>query len=119
MSQKLRSDVQEISGAMNLTDEQKQALNTLPVGTAVVRPADEYPEPFIVKIRRCPISEGSVSDKAIKAKWGTYYTDSTPNSPIQACCEVVSPIPSPDKNSKNNRKSINIENNSHPPSPNE
>jgi len=65
LSQKLRSDVQTISGAMNLTDEQKQSLNTLPVGTAVVRLADEYPEPFLVKIRLCPIREGSVTDKAV------------------------------------------------------
>jgi hypothetical protein len=118
MSQKLRSDVQEISGAMNLSDEQKQALNTLPVGTAVVRLADEYPEPFIVKIRRCPIREGSVSDKAIKAKWGTNYTDTGSNSSIQTSLQAVSPIPPPDKNSENNRNSINIENNTHPPSPN-
>jgi len=118
MSQKLRSDVQEISGAMNLSDEQKQALNTLPIGTAVVRLADEYPEPFIVKIRRCPITEGSVSDKAIKAKWGTNYTDTGSNSSIQTSLRAVSPIPSPDKNSENNRTSINIENNTHPPSPN-
>ncbi|MFC1636842.1 hypothetical protein ACFL5Z_18615, partial [Planctomycetota bacterium] len=45
LSQKLRSDVQTIAGAMNLTDEQKQALNTLPIGAAVVRLADEHPEP--------------------------------------------------------------------------
>jgi DNA helicase HerA-like ATPase len=50
LSQKLRSDVQTIAGAMNLTDEQKEALNTLPVGTAVVRLADEFPEPFVVRI---------------------------------------------------------------------
>jgi len=50
LSQKLRSDVQAIAGAMNLSDEQKEALNTLAVGTAVVRLADEHPEPFLVKI---------------------------------------------------------------------
>jgi DNA helicase HerA-like ATPase len=54
LSQKLRSDVQAIASAMNLTEEQKQALNTLPIGTAVVRLADEHPEPFLVKIQRCP-----------------------------------------------------------------
>ncbi|MFC1653101.1 ATP-binding protein, partial [Planctomycetota bacterium] len=43
LSQKLRSDVQAIASAMNLTDEQKQALNTLPVGAAVVRLADHHP----------------------------------------------------------------------------
>ncbi len=118
LSQKLRSDVQEISGAMNLTDEQKQALNTLPIGTAVVRLADEYPEPFVVKIRRCPIREGCISDKAIKARWGTNYTDTGSNSFIQASCEAVPPVLSPDKN-ENKRETINTENNkdTHPPSP--
>ncbi len=35
LSQKLKADVQTMAGAMNLTDEQKQALNTLERGTAV------------------------------------------------------------------------------------
>ncbi|MFA6175607.1 MAG: DUF87 domain-containing protein [Phycisphaerae bacterium] len=116
MSQKLRSDVQEISGAMNLSDEQKQALNTLPIGTAVVRLADEYPEPFVVKIRRCPIREGSISDKAIKAKWGTNYTDTGSNSFIQASYQAVSPVSSPDKKHEISGKNMN-NNNPHPPSP--
>jgi Holliday junction resolvase-like predicted endonuclease len=118
MSQKLRSDVQEISGAMNLTDEQKQALNTLPVGTAVVRLADEYPEPFVVKIRRCPIKEGCISDKAIKAKWGTNYTDTGSNSSILASSKAISPVLSPDKKDETNRNNQkNNENNTRPPSP--
>ena len=119
LSQKLRSDVQEISGAMNLTDEQKQSLNTLPVGTAVVRLADEYPEPFLVKIRLCPIIEGTVTDKAVKAKWGSNYTDTNPNSSIQAPLAVVSPIPTADNNKEKKQNNNNIENNTHPPSPKE
>jgi hypothetical protein len=106
---------------MNLTDEQKQSLNTLPVGTAVVRLADEYPEPFLVKIRLCPIREGSVTDKAVKAKWGSNYTDTNSNSSIRASLEVISPISAPDRNKENKRKTINTENNkdTHPPSPRE
>ena len=119
LSQKLRSDVQTIAGAMNLTDEQKQALNTLPIGTAVVRLADEYPEPFVIKIRRCPIREGCVSDKAIKAKWGTYYGDTNSNSSIRASLEVVSPISSQDNKEQNKRINLNIKDNTHPPSPRE
>lgn len=120
LSQKLRSDVQAISGAMNLTDEQKQSLNTLPVGTAVVRLADEYPEPFLVKIRLCPIKEGSVSDKAVKAKWGSNYTDTGSNSSIQASSAVISPISAPDRNKENKQNNQNKnENNTHPPSPRE
>jgi len=120
LSQKLRSDVQEISGAMNLTDEQKQSLNTLSVGTAVVRLADEYPEPFLVKIRLCPIREGSVSDKAVKAKWGSNYTDTGLNSSIRASSAVISPISPADRKEVNNRNNQkNNENNTHPPSPRE
>jgi len=44
LSQKLSADVRAISSAMNFNDEQKQALSTLPVGTAVVRLADDHPE---------------------------------------------------------------------------
>ena len=58
LSQKLRGDIQTIAGAMNLTDEQKDALSTLPIGTAVVRLADEHPEPFLVRVPRCPVQEG-------------------------------------------------------------
>ena len=120
LSQKLRSDVQEIAGAMNLSDEQKQALNTLPIGTAVVRLADEYPEPFVVKIRRCPIREGSVSDTDVIAKWGTNFSDTGSNSFIQASLEVIPPILSPDKKNENKWNNLNMENNkdTHPPSPN-
>ena len=56
---------------MNLTDQQKQALNTLAVGTLVVRLADEHPEPFLVKVPPCPIQEGAISDAQIHAQWGT------------------------------------------------
>jgi len=120
LSQKLRSDVQAISGAMNLTDEQKQSLNTLPVGTAVVRLADEYPEPFLVKIRRCPIKEGSVLDKAVKAKWGTNYTDTNSNNSIQASLAAISPVSPADNNKENKRNNQEKnENITHPPSPRE
>jgi len=119
LSQKLRSDVQTIAGAMNLTDEQKQALNTLPIGTAVVRLADEYPEPFAVKIRLCPIREGCVSDKAIRAKWGTYYGDTRSNSSIRACSGAVPAILPPDNKEQNKRNNLNTKDNTHPPSPRE
>jgi energy-coupling factor transporter ATP-binding protein EcfA2 len=121
LSQKLRSDVQAIAGAMNLTDEQKQALNTLSVGTAVVRLADEHPEPFLVRIPLYPVREGCVSDPAIQAKWGSYYTDTSPNRVIQASSKAVSPIPPADKKEGNNRNNLgnNNDDNTRPPSPKE
>jgi hypothetical protein len=120
LSQKLRSDVQAIAGAMNLSDEQKEALNTLAIGTAVVRLADEHPEPFLVKIPLCPVREGSVSDSAIRAQFGGCYSDTRPNRVAQRQPEAVSPIPVPDKNSENNRNNQDKhEEDTHPPSPKE
>ncbi|NQU43827.1 ATP-binding protein, partial [bacterium] len=77
LNQKLRSDVQAISSAMNLTDEQKEALNTLPVGTAVVRLADEHPEPFLIKVPLFPITEGCVSDETVRNRMAGCYSDSS------------------------------------------
>ena len=121
LSQKLRSDVQTISGAMNLADDQKQALNTLPVGTAVVRLADEYPEAFLVKIRKFPITEGSVSDSAIRANWAGFNSHSGSNSSIQVPLEAVSAISTADNKEnqiRNNQQSENHKD-TRPPSPQE
>jgi len=117
LSQKLHSDVQTISGAMNLNDEQKQSLNTLPIGSAVVRLADEHPEPFLVKIPLCSVREGSISDKAVKNRMACYYTDTTSNRTEYSDIEVVSPIPLSD--SKTNKNKTTNENITHPPSPKE
>jgi hypothetical protein len=117
LSQKLRSDVQAISGAMNLTDEQRQALNTLPVGTAVVRLADEHPEPFLVRIPLCSVREGSVLDKAVKERMACYYSDTSPDRIVDSSKRAVSPIPPSDKNNEINNKTNKI--NTHPPSPRE
>ena len=116
LSQKLRSDVQAISSAMNLTDEQKQALNTFPVGTAVVRLADEHPEPFLIKIPLSAVNEGSVSDRAVKQRMACYHTDSGTEGALQPVKTVVAGIPSPDKNNKTN---ISKNKDTHPPSPKE
>ena len=105
-----------LASAMNLTDEQKQALNTLPIGSAVIRLADEHPEPFLVKIPLCSVQEGSVSDTVIKANCASYYTDSSPDRTTNPNNEAVPPIPLPDKN---NKMSSNKDKNTHPPSPKE
>jgi hypothetical protein len=106
---------------MNLTDEQKQALNTLPIGTAVVRLADEHPEPFLVKIPLYPIREGCVSDSAIRTKWGGNYTDTGSNRTSKSISKAVSAIPPSDNKEGNNRNNLdnNTKNNTRPPSPKE
>ena len=121
LSQKLKSDIQTIAGAMNLTDEQKESLSTLPIGSAVVRLADEYPEPFLIKIPRFPIREGSVSDLEIQTRMASYSAESATNKTHKNQSGVVSVIPSPDKreNNKNFRDENDKSNSkkSRPPSP--
>jgi len=119
LSQKLRSDVQAMASAMNLSDEQKEALNTLPVGSAVVRLADEHPEPFLVKVPLCAVREGSVCDKAVKERMGCYHSDSSADNGAQPFRRAIPEVPSPDKNSKITKKSINGNNDTRPPSPKE
>jgi energy-coupling factor transporter ATP-binding protein EcfA2 len=114
LSQKLRSDVMTMASSMNLTDEQKDAMNTLPIGTAVVRLADEYPEAFLVKIPRFEIEEGCVSDHQIREQMAGYYTDTALNKAPLVMTPVISPIPGNDNIYTNSPKPINPR----PPSPN-
>ncbi|RKY10141.1 MAG: hypothetical protein DRP56_01590, partial [Planctomycetota bacterium] len=117
LSQKLRSDVQTISGAMNLTDDQKQALNTLPIGSAVIRLADEHTEPFLVKIPLCSIKEGFITDEMIRVQNRTDSNDSTENRALQPSHPVIPVVPGSDEKIniiKTEDKKI-----SHPPSPKE
>jgi len=65
LNQKLRSDVQAIAGAMNLDDEQRQAVSTLPVGTAIARVPDGHPEPFLIRIP-APSDGDHVSDDEVR-----------------------------------------------------
>ena len=115
LSQKLRNDIQAMTGAMNLTDEQKEALNTLAVGTAVVRLADEHPEPFLIKIPRFPIREGSVSDEAVRARMAAFSGRSGADMSSQPLSRAVPPLPLMDR--KHQEK--NADKNPHPPSPRE
>ena len=98
LSQKLRSDIQAISSAMNLTDEQKEALTTLPVGQVIVRLADKHPEPFLVNIPRFPVREGSVTDESVRKKMAAYSRDSTANSIADTSSPAIPPLPLQDKN---------------------
>ena len=117
LSQKLRSDIQAIAGAMNLTEAQRDALSTLPIGSAVVRLADEHPEPFLVKIPRCAIQEGCISDAQIQARWRGCSGDTGSNKTQPGQAKGVSPVPVSDNNSEITGKNENSL--SHPPSPRE
>ena len=111
LSQKLQADVRAMAGAMNLTDEQKEALSTLPIGTAVVRLADEHPEPFLVRVPRCPVREGTVKDEQVRQRMAAYSGHSTPNRPPTSPCMAIPPVPLPDKKHEITARIT------HPPSP--
>ena len=113
LSQKLRGDVQAMSSAMNLTDEQKQALSTLPVGAAVVRVADEHPEPFLVRVPRFPVEEGSVADEQVRRLMRPYSGHSSESKPSLGRQEVVPAVPPVERNTEAEQE----ETDSHPPSP--
>jgi hypothetical protein len=114
LSQKLRADVMTMTGAMNLTEEQRDALKTLPVGTAIVRLADQHPEPFCVKIPLCPVREGSVTDSMIRQRMQCYSAESRPNSTSEPTTNVIPPIPLGDRKIKEQMRIAEI---THPPIP--
>ena len=121
LSQKLKADVQAIAAAMNLEDEQKQAINTLERGTAIVRLSDGYCEPFMLKIPLSRVNEGVVSDEYLKEKAKAYPINSRQNEAQQNSQRAISPVPVPDNNNQdngiNNRNTCNHDY-TRPPSPN-
>lgn len=113
LNQKLSSDIRTMAGAMNLTDEQKQALSTLPIGHAVIRLADQHPEPFLIKVPLSGIREGAISDEHVRAHMKTYSTHSTPVGQPMAKYTAITPISPPDKN--NNKSNSELRKVTHPP----
>ncbi|MFP4107155.1 MAG: ATP-binding protein, partial [Phycisphaerae bacterium] len=97
LSQKLKGDVQAMASAMNLADEQRQALSTLPIGSAVVRLADEHPEPFLIQAPLCGIQEGLVGDDRAARSVPGDSGDSASNTAAKSMPEEITDLPPPDK----------------------
>lgn len=127
LNQKLRSDVQAMVGALNLSPQQREAVSTLPVGTTVARLPEGHPEPFLVKIPPPPplpgggrVSDAELAQRAkhftsvVKAtveqqiaddviavlsqrRSRSGYSDSPTESPRQSSNEGITAIPLPDK----------------------
>lgn len=113
LSQKLKGDVQAMASAMNLGDEQRQALSTLPVGSAVVRLADEHPEPFLIQAPLCDIQEGLVGDDRVARSVPGDSGDSGSNTAPKSMPEEITALPPPDK--KGNSSMDPEDHRSHPP----
>lgn len=112
LSQKLRADVMTMAGAMNLTEEQREALSTLPIGTAVVRLADEHPEPFLIRVPRCSIREGAVDDALERQHMQTDSGESAPHPAAFPDPPPITVLPPRDRKPETNQSK-----NTHPPSP--
>lgn len=74
MSLKHRLDVNTISHAMLLEDDQKEYLGMLEVGYGVVRMQNRISRPFLVKFPLFDIRKGSVTDEDIRKKILGYST---------------------------------------------
>ena len=97
LSQKLRADVQTMAGAMNLNDEQKAALNTLPVGTAVVRLADGHAEPFLIRLPKSRVRNGAVTDAETAQFMRGNSADSSLQTTPQHETRAISALPTSDR----------------------
>jgi energy-coupling factor transporter ATP-binding protein EcfA2 len=111
LSQKLRADIQTLAGAMNLEDTQRDALSTLPIGSVVVRVADQHPEPFLVRVPRCAVREGAVSDDEIARFMASDSTLSTTNRSPDSKPAAIPAIPATDRIQKPEMTPLQ----SHPP----
>jgi hypothetical protein len=116
MNQKTRSDIQAIAGAMNLDDNQRQAVSTLPIGHAIARVPDGHPEPFLIRVpapteqdhitdeqvRQQAVSNtaspSSIEDEIVQLMRQGSPTDSGPIQPSPAEKHELSPVPPPEKN---------------------
>jgi hypothetical protein len=64
---KHRTDVNAMSQAMLLEDDEKNLLGALPVGTAIVRLQGRGDRPFTIRVPEFPIRKGSIGDEAVLA----------------------------------------------------
>ena len=65
--QQLPQDIWDISGLMQLNDR-KEFFSKLPVGTAIVKLAERYTNPFLVEVEKVDLRKNIVNDKQIKEK---------------------------------------------------
>ena len=93
-----RTDINTAAAALLLTNEQKDYLGQLPVGTAIVKLQDKHFMPFVVKIPLVPIQKGSITDEDLKRRFRADFAESGPICTIQTASEVILPIPATDKN---------------------
>ena len=65
--QQLPQDIWDVSGIMQLGDR-KEFFSKLPVGTAIVKLAERYTNPFLIEVEKVDLMKNIVNDKEIKEK---------------------------------------------------
>ena len=86
---KHNADVTTAANYMLLENERKKYLGKLPVGYAAVKMQGRWFEPFLIKMPLIRVEKGLVTDKAIKAKMGGYFTYSRALEPKESSFEVI------------------------------
>ncbi len=118
---KHKTDVNAISQAMFLKDQQKDVVGNLPIGQAVVRLQGRINGPFVVKVPEFNLKKGSLSDAGLithMTRLGLYserkhapHLNYQPPGPagaadIHASSASTSNNPSPDRESKSAMPSL-------------
>jgi len=104
MSLKHGLDVNSISTAMLLQDDQKEYLGMLETGWGIVRVQNRVAKPFLVKFPHFSIKKGSVSDEYIRRKMDGYSGNSADILPDEMISGDIRHIREEDKSQKNNIK---------------
>lgn len=102
MSLKHGLDINAISMAMLLQDDQKEYLGMLETGSGIVRVQNRVAKPFLVKFPHFSIKKGSVSDENVRGKMLGYSGNSADILPDENVMEDIRPIREEDKSRENN-----------------
>jgi len=102
MSLKHGLDVNAISTAMLLPDDQREYLGMLETGSGIVRVQNRVAKPFLVRFPLFNIKKGSVSDEEIRRKMLGYLGNSADILPDEMKMEDIRDIREEDKSRNNN-----------------
>ena len=102
MSLKHGLDINAISTAMLLQDDQKEYLGMLETGSGIVRVQNRVAKPFLVKFPHFSIKKGSVSDENVRGKMLGYSGNSADILSDEKISGDVRPIREEDKSRENN-----------------
>jgi len=101
MSLKHRLNVNSISSAMLLEEDQKEYLGMLEIGWWIMRMQNRLSKPFLAKFPLFEIKKGMITDADVRAKMAGFSGDSPNILPEEKKIEDIRPIREKDKIRKN------------------